>query len=385
MWGLKMRTTLNIIPKSVHLSPVSIGHDQPVFTIAEIGLNHNGDLDVAKKMIVMAGEAGCSAVKFQNFETDEVYVKGSKAGQYKLLGKDIPIYDLHKTLEIEFEFLSELKEYAELRGLYFFSAPMGKNALATITALNCDLVKIASYEISNLPWVREVAATNIPIIMSCGGARLEEVDRALAEIYKYHKNVALMHCIIKYPAECKDANLQVIKSLQHAFEIPIGFSNNGFKHDDGSIDFREIPYAAAAIGMDVYETHITLDRAMEGVDQGFSTEPDELIEMIDLINQTRNEFLKNKTLSISAEYLGSGIKRTLPSEEYVRNFAFKSVFSTGIIKAGEKLSIDNVKCLRPGEYKPGLEPMYFDILTQYFYAKADIGSFEPISWENVTR
>ena len=380
-----MKNLLTISPKSKYLSPVSIGDGQPVFTIAEIGLNHNGDVNIAKKMIDMASKAGCSSVKFQNFETDEVYVKGAKAGKYKLLGKDIPIYDLHKMLEIEIDFLSVLKEYAEEKGLSFFSAPMGKNALATIVKLKCDLVKIASYEITNLPWVREVAATNIPIIMSCGGARLEEVDRALSEIYKYHKNVALMHCIIKYPADCQDANLQVIPSLQQAFEIPAGFSNNGFRLEDGSIDFREIPYTASAIGMDLYETHITLDRTMEGVDQGFSTEPGELDEMIALINRTRHDFLANKKLVLNSEYLGSGVKRTLPSEEYVRTFAFKSIFSTEKIKAGDKFNRKNIKCLRPGEYKSGLEPMYFDILTDFFVAKVDIGAFEPISWEDVSR
>ena len=380
-----MKNLLTIVPKSKYLSPVLIGDGQPVFTIAEIGLNHNGDIDIAKKMIDMAANAGCSSVKFQNFETDEVYVKGAKAGKYKLLGKDIPIYDLHKTLEIEIGFLSVLKEYAEKKGLYFFSAPMGKNALAMITELKCDLVKIASYEITNLPWIREVAATNIPIIMSCGGARLEEVDRALSEIFKYHKNVALMHCIIKYPADCIDANLQVIPSLQKAFEIPAGFSNNGFRHDDGSIDYREIPYTAAGIGMDLYETHITLDRDMEGVDQGFSTEPAELIEMIALIKRTREEFLVNKELVLAPEYLGSGVKQTLPSEQYVRTFAFKSIFSTEKIKSGDKLTLANIKCLRPGEYKAGLEPMYFDILIEFFFAKADIEPFEPISWEDVSR
>lgn len=380
-----MKNLLTLVPKSRHLSPVSIGDGQPVFTIAEIGLNHNGDIDIAKKMVDMAANAGCSSVKFQNFETDDVYVKGAKAGKYKLLGKDIPIYDLHKNLEVEIEFLSVLKEYAESKGLYFFSAPMGKNALATITKLKCDLVKIASYEISNLPWIREVAATNVPIIISCGGAKLEEVDRALSEIFKYHKNVALMHCIIKYPAACKEANLRVIQSLKQSFEIPTGFSNNGFRNDDGSIDFREIPYTAAGIGMDLYEIHITLDREMEGVDQGFSTEPNELIEMIELIKRTRENFLANKELVLNSEYLGSGVKRTLPSEDYVRRFAYKSIFSTEKIKSGDKLTPANIKCLRPGEYEEGLQPMYFDILTEFFFAKSDIEPFEPISWEDVSR
>jgi N-acetylneuraminate synthase len=375
---------LTIIPKSKNLKPVSIGGDNPLFTIAEIGLNHNGDINLGKKLIDSAYDAGCTAVKFQNFETDDVYIKGEKAGKYHLLGKDIEIYDLHKNLEIEFDFLSELKKYAEAKGLYFFSAPMGSNALKTLLDLDCDLVKIASYEVSNLPWIRKVAEIQKPIIMSCGGARLEEVDRALAEIYKYHKNVALMHCVIKYPARIEEANLQVINTLKSAFEVPVGFSNNGFKHDSGEIDFKTIPYAAAALGMDLYEIHITLDRKMAGVDQGFSSEPSELKDMMKLIDTTRSRFLEAKEIDIDPLILGSGIKTTLECEEYVRAFAYKSVFTIKAIAKGEKLSVENIKCLRPGEYERGLEPMYFDIINEFFYAKIDIEPFEPIIWENIS-
>jgi len=375
---------LKIIPKSKHLKPASIGGSNPIFTIAEIGLNHNGDIELGKKLIDSASTAGCSAVKFQNFETDEVYIKGDKAGKYQLLGKEIPIYELHKTLELEREFLSQLKDYAEDKGLYFFSAPMGNNALKMLLDLDCDLIKIASYEVSNLPWVRTVAETKKPIIMSCGGAKLEEVERALAEIYKYHSDVALMHCVIKYPARIEDVNLQVMKTLSSAFEIPIGFSNNGFEHDSGKIDFKTIPYSAAALGMDLYEIHITLDRSMEGVDQGFSTEPNELKEMMTLINTTRSELLGSKPLDVENICIGSGIKKTLECEQYVRKFAYKSIFSTTKIKKGEKLSFDNIKCLRPGEYKRGLEPLFFDIINEFFYAKNDIEPFEPINWQNIT-
>ncbi len=375
---------LKIIPKSSKLKPISIGGNYPVFTIAEIGLNHNGDVELGKKLIDAAFNAGCSSVKFQNFETDEVYIKGEKAGKYQLLGKDIEIYELHKNLEIELEFLSQLKEYAEAKGMYFFSAPMGENALKTLLDLDCDLVKIASYEVSNLPWIRKVAETRKPIIMSCGGARLEEVDRALNEIYKYHDDVALMHCVIKYPACIEDANLQVMRTLRTAFEIPIGFSNNGFQHDSGEIDFETVPHAAAGLGMDLYEIHITLDRKMEGVDQGFSTEPNELKEMIALINCTRSKLLGSEKIEVDGVCIGSGVKKTLKCEEYVRTFAYKSIFSTKNIKKGEKLGLGNIKCLRPGEYKSGLEPLYFDIINKHFYAKIDIDPFEPINWENIT-
>lgn len=380
-----MNNILSLIPKSKLLNPIKIGKNQPVFTIAEIGLNHNGDISLGKKLIDSACAAGCTSVKFQNFETDEVYIKGEKAGKYELLGRDIDIYELHKSLEIELSFLSELKKYAEEKGMYFFSAPMGKNALATLQKLDCDLVKISSYEISNLPWVRKVAQIRKPIILSCGGARLEEVDRALNEIYKYHDQVALMHCIIKYPADLNDANLKVMSTLESAFEIPIGFSNNGFRDDNGEIDFKNIPYTASALGMDLYEIHITLDREMEGVDQGFSTEPDELKEMISLINNTREDFLTLKDLSVDDRFVGSGVKKTLPCEEYVRDFAYKSIFTIKNISKGEKLDSNNIKCLRPGESSSGLEPLHFSTLVDHFYAKDNLKPFEPISWEKLTR
>ena len=380
-----MKNTLELKPKSKNLKTIAIGEGQPVFTIAEIGLNHNGDLTLGKKLIDAANDAGCSSVKFQNFETDEVYIKGKKAGKYKLLGKEIDIYDLHKSLEIEASFLSTLKEYAEERGLFFFSAPMGKNALSTLLKIECDLVKISSYEISNLPWIKEVAQIRKPIILSCGGAKLEEVDRALNEIYKFHDEVALMHCIIKYPADLDDANLKVIQSLKSVFEIPVGFSNNGFRHDTGAIDFKDVPYTGTALGMDLYEVHITLDREMAGVDQGFSTEPNELREMISLINNTRQDFLKSKDFSLDDRLLGSGIKKTLPCETYVRDFAYKSIFTIKNITKGEKLDLQNIKCLRPGESSSGLEPLYFNVMLEHFYAKVDLEPFEPLTWDKLTR
>lgn len=376
---------LTIIPKSKKLKPILIGGNNPIFTIAEIGLNHNGDLDIGKKMIDSAFDAGCSSVKFQNFETEDVYIKSDKAGKYKLLGKKIDIYDLHKKLEIEFGFLSELKKYAENKGLYFFSAPMGTNALQMLLDLDCDLIKIASYEVTNIPWIRKVAETKKPIIMSCGGANLDEVDRALKEIYKFHNEVALMHCIIKYPAELNEANLKIIKTLNTAFEVPVGFSNNGFIDQYGKIDYEQVPQTASALGMSLYEIHITLDRDMEGVDQGFSTEPNELKKMMTLINKTRKKFINKEKILINKEIVGSGIKNTLECEKYVRNFAYKTIFSTKIIKKGEKLSKKNIKCLRSGEYDSGLEPIYFDLMEKYFSAKVDIEAFEPIKWENVTK
>ena len=376
--------SLELVSNSNKIKPIIMGDNNPVFTIAEIGLNHNGDLEIGKKMIDAAHNAGCSSVKFQNFETDHVYIKGEKAGKYKLLGKDIEIYNLHKQLEIEYDFLSELKKYSEEKGMYFFSAPMGDNALKTLVDLDCDLVKIASYEVTNLPWIKKVAEIGKPIIMSCGGARLEEVDRAVNEIMKIHDKLALMHCVIKYPAPIYESNLKIMNTLKSAFEIPVGFSNNGFEHSDGRIDFQTVPRAAASMGMDLYEIHITLDREMEGVDQGFSTEPDELKSMIDLINKTRSDYLAGNPIDFDERCIGSGKKRILECEKYVRDFAYKSIFSIKKISAGEKLDETNIKCLRPGEYIAGLEPLHYENLIKNSFAKEDIEAFEPITFKDIS-
>ena len=173
----------------------TIGEDQPIFTIAEIGLNHNNDIKIAKKMIDVAKNSGFSSVKFQNFSTDDVYVGDGKSGKYQLLGKEIDIYNLHKDLEISFEMLTECKKYSESKGMDFFSAPIGMKPLQSLIDLNINLIKISSYEISDIPFVTSVAETKIPVIMSTGAATLAEVDSAINVISKFHENISLMHCI----------------------------------------------------------------------------------------------------------------------------------------------------------------------------------------------
>ena len=196
-----------------------IGSGNNIFTIAEIGLNHNNDLSLAKKMIDAAKEAGCSSVKFQNFNTDDVYVGGDKAGKYNLLGKKIEIYDLHKSLEISLDMIKELHEYSSNKNI-IFSSPIGIKSLDDLDEAGVNLYKISSYEISNLPFLSEAASRKKPIIMSTGGATLSEVERALDTIYNFHSDVSLMHCLIKYPANFEDANLKIMNTLKEAFGIP---------------------------------------------------------------------------------------------------------------------------------------------------------------------
>ena len=360
-----------------------IGSGNNIFTIAEIGLNHNNNLSLAKKMIDAAKEAGCSSVKFQNFNTDDVYVGGDKAGKYNLLGKKIEIYDLHKSLEISLDMIKELHEYSSNKNIIFFSSPIGIKSLDDLDEAGVNLYKISSYEISNLPFLSEAASRKKPIIMSTGGATLSEVERALDTIYNFHSDVSLMHCLIKYPANFEDANLKIMNTLKEAFGIPVGFSNNGFRDSNGDIDFSKIPSAVSNLGADLYEIHITLDRKMEGVDQGFSTEPNELKKMIKLMNDNRKKFLEGQAEPVDEDLLGSGIKRTLEADKYVRRFAYKCIFSTKPIKKGDFFNESNIKTLRPGESDRGLEPLFYELILNKAKAKRNISENEPINWADI--
>ena len=181
----------------------------------------------------------------------------------------------------------------------------------------------------------------------------------------------------------EDANLRIMNTLKQAFGVPVGFSNNGFRDKNGEIDYEEIPSAVSQLGADLYEIHITLNREMDGVDQGFSTEPEELKKMISLMNNNREKYLKGSKNKVSETLLGSGIKRTLEADEYVRRFAYKCIFSTQSIKKGELFTTNNLKTLRPGESKRGLEPNFYDFIIDKAKASRDIEINEPINWEDI--
>ena len=281
------------------------------------------------------------------------------------------------------EMIQELNDYASKNKILFFSSPIGIEPLNDLDSAGVNLYKISSYEISNLPFLEEVASRQKPIIMSTGGAKLSEVEEALKTINKYHNNVSLMHCLIKYPAEFKDANLSIMETLKRAFDVPVGFSNNGFKNENDQIDYEEIPDTVSKLGADLYEIHITLDREMDGVDQGFSTEPKELKKMISLMNNNRANYLKGQKPNVDQLLLGSSVKRTLEADEYVREFAYKCIFTTKSIKQGEIFTTQNIKTLRPGESPRGLEPIFYSLIVGKAKANKDLDANHAINWEDI--
>lgn len=365
-----------------------IGPGQPIFTIAEIGLNHNQEMGIALELIDAAAEAGCSAAKFQTFRADDVYVAGARAGTYQLMGQQIEIFDLHKSLEMSAEWVAELRDACRKRGLEFFSAPIGARALELLEAADVPAHKISSYELTNLPFVETVAALGRTVIMSTGAACVGEIQAGVDAVQKAGAPLALMQCVTQYPAPFDAANLAVMDTLRAAFGVPVGFSDNGFaehtKRDaavpHGSVDARRVPAAAAAAGADLFEIHITLDRGMPGPDHGFATEPDELKAMMGEMSELRSAFNAGVRVEIDQELWGDPCKRTLPGEEYVREFAFKGLFAVRDIAAGELLTAENVRALRPGEGPQGIAPKYLSELAGVATARRDLAAWEPVTW-----
>lgn len=366
---------------TVKVGRQEIGPNQPIFIIAEIGLNHNQDYDLALRLIDAAVEAGCSAVKFQTFRARDVYIKDG-AGTYELMGKKIPIYDLHASLEMPADWVFKLKEYSDSCGVEFFSAPIGKVATKLLLDAGVPAMKVASYECSNLPFLEYLAEQGLPIIMSSGAATLAELDAATRLIKSKNVPLALMHCLTKYPAPLNIANLAIMETLRRAFRVPVGFSNNGFVKGDGLIDDGVISDAVAKLGGDLFEIHITLNRAMPGPDHGFATEPDELKKMVSRMQIIRRQYNSGERFEVAPQLIGSSEKIILPEEQYVRNFAYKCIFATKDIKKGERLSEENVAVLRPGESARGLEPAFYNVLLGA-RATHDISACQPITWGEV--
>ena len=361
----------------------TIGPQAEIFIIAEIGLNHNQNLEMALELIDVAAVTGCSAAKFQTFTAKDVYVDDPRTGNYQLMGQSLPIYALHESLEMPLWWIPILKDRCEALGIEFFSAPIGVGSLKALTDNKVNLLKISSYECTNLPFLTEVAATKLPTIVSTGACTLREVEAAVNIFQKSNCPLVLLHCLTKYPAELNSANISVMETLRRAFDVPIGFSDNGFINQKNEIDYSEIPFEAAKSGADVFEIHITLDRSLPGPDHGFATEPNELKLMVEGMKQLRKDAQSGTRFKLNPILQGSSRKRTLPEEEYVRNFAFKCLFASEEIAEGQKISASNIAILRPGEGPRGLEPEHYSLVTNFAHARRQIRKNEPITWESI--
>ena len=312
-----------------------------IFIIAEAGVNHNGRLDLAYKLVDVAKEAGADAIKFQTFNAESLVSYKNPKAEYQKIDKssDESQLEMIKKLEISFDDFTKIKKYCDSKQIMFLSTPFDHPSIDFLYNL-VDFYKIPSGEIINYPYLRHIAAKNKPIIMSTGMANLGEVEEAINTIKTVNSKaiIYLLHCTTNYPAFYEEVNLKAMQTLSDAFKIPVGYSDHTLS--------IEISIGAAALGARIIEKHFTLDRELPGPDHTASLEPGELKEMIKAIRNIEKA-------------LGDGIKKPNKSEIEIRKVARKSLIAARDINAGEIIKKSDVIIKRPGT---GIPPKYQEVI-----------------------
>ena len=345
------------------LSGRTLGNGEPVFVIAEAGVNHNGDIALARRLVDAAAECGADAVKFQTFKVDALLTREApKAGyQVETTGGGESQREMLARLELGTDRLAELRDRAAKHGLVFFSAPFDEASADALETLDVALFKVPSGEITNLPLLRHVAAKGRPVIVSTGMASLDEVEQALAAIRAAgDPPVAVLHCLSAYPAPAGEVNLRAMDSLAARFGCPVGFSD----HTLGIV----VAVAAVARGAAIIEKHLTLDKSLPGPDHRASLDPAEFGAMV-------------KAIRVVESALGDGVKRAMPSELDTRRVARKSLVAARALKAGERVAAEDLLSKRPGT---GISPAELPRVVGLRLTR-DIAADEVISWEALAR
>ncbi len=309
--------------------------------IAEAGVNHNGDPDLAKRLIDAAAQAGADLVKFQTFSADRLVTAFAAKADYQTRTTDAgeSQHAMIRRLELSRPLHETLIARCRERGIGFFSTAFDIQSLDLLAELGLDRFKIPSGEITNLPYLRHAGGFGKPVILSTGMATLGEIEAAIDVLETAgtpRERITILHCNTEYPTPMQDVNLRAMLAIRAAFGVPVGYSD----HTAGI----EVPIAAVALGATVIEKHLTLDRNLPGPDHNASLEPDELAAMVHAI--------RNIELA-----LGDGIKRPSPSEAKNKPIARKSIVAAVPIRAGEPFTADNLAVKRPGT---GLSPMRWD-------------------------
>ncbi len=312
-----------------------------VLIIAEAGVNHNGNLQMARQLIDAAAEAGADLVKFQTFRADRLVTPAAKKADYQMAttGADESQYEMIRRLELSEPMHDDLILHCHKRKIEFFSTAFDLESLDYLVGLGMSRIKIPSGEITNLPYLRRVGSFGKEVILSTGMSNMGEIEAAIDVLEKAgtsREQIVVLHCNTEYPVPMAEVNLRAMQSIGQAFGVNVGFSD----HTEGI----EIAIAAVAQGACVIEKHFTLDSNLPGPDHRASIEPDELARMI--------RSIRNVELA-----LGDGIKRPSASEERNRPIARRSLVAARAIVAGEIFCEGNLTTKRPGV---GISPMYWD-------------------------
>lgn len=331
-----------------------------VYIIGEIGVNHNGDINIAKQLIKVAKEAGVDAVKFQSFNPEKTKIKSTPyAGYQEQNAKFKSSYEMSMKLKLSYEDHVELKKYCDEMDVDFLSTGFDNDSVDTLESLNVKFQKIPSGEINNFPLIKYVAMKHKPIILSTGMAELSEIDECVRYIKKFNdKELFILHCVSLYPTDFDKVNLNFIKTLQSAFDAKIGFSD----HTLGI----EADIAAVALGAKMIEKHITLDKSMEGPDHKASLNPEELRHMVSAI--------RNIELA-----LGSNYKIVCDEEIEMRKISRRSIVINEDIRKGGKFTEDNLAIKKPGT---GLPSKHLDVVIGRTVTR-DLKKDEILAWDMV--
>ncbi len=308
-----------------------------VFIIAEAGVNHNGDIELAKKLVDIAAEAGVDAVKFQTWRTELLVTKDSPQAEYQTLNTGVKEsqFDMLKRLELSFDDFRELKKYCDSKSILFLSTPDDFESATFLNDLQ-DIFKVGSAELTNYPFLRHIASFGKPMILSTGMATMDEIAQAIQWLNEEgitSEKLTILHCTTNYPTPFDQVNLKAMQTIKQVFNVKVGYSD----HTLGI----EVPIAAVAIGAELIEKHFTIDKAMQGPDHIASLSPIELNLMVAGIRNVE-------------KCLGDGIKKPFAIELENKKVVRKIIVALRDINKGDLLSSDNMCLKRSNGF--GVEP-----------------------------
>ncbi|GAW31866.1 N-acetylneuraminate synthase [Carboxydocella sp. JDF658] len=342
--------------RMIVLKDRQIGPEQPVFIIAEAGVNHNGDLQLAKKMIDVAAAAGADAIKFQTFKAEKLVTRNAPKADYQKKSTETgeSQFAMLKKLELSEQDHYELFAYCQAKGIRFMSTPFDEESLLFLHSLGVELFKISSGDLNNQPFLHKINSLGKPVILSTGMANLSEITEAVQILSNCP--LVLLHCTTAYPTPVEIVNLRAINLLQEKFGPMVGYSD----HTLGT----EVAVAAVALGAFVIEKHFTMDKNLPGPDQQASLNPEELTLMV---RQIRNV----------EKALGNKRKECTEIETANKLVARKSIVSSQFIPSGVTIREDMIAIKRPGT---GIEPgLYSKVIGRK--AKVDIAPDQPLTWD----
>ena len=345
--------------RSVKISNRTVGDGEAVFVIAEAGVNHNGSLEMAKKLVDAAKDACADAVKFQAYKTDHLVTKEAQKAEYqKKVCKSNSQYDLLKKLELGESEIRELFHHAQKKGIIFLASAFDVESVELLDQIDVSAFKVASGEITNFPLLECIAEKRKPVIISTGMSSLSEIEEAVSVFTaKGCKDIILLHCVTSYPAKFENLNLKRISFLRQHFDFPIGFSD----HTVGTV----IPVAAVALGAVLIEKHLTLDKCLHGPDHSASLEPSEFKQMVNDIRVTEKALVNSTERSVE--------------EEEIKKLVRKSIVAKVFIKKGTVVSEGLLDFKRPGT---GISPQFLHKVVGK-HAKSDIAHDELVTLDKL--